>query len=72
MKKPTEPAPVDEPEWLFPFDFMEIGDSFFIPTLRPSHLIYVIDLTSKKQGFKMKSYIRHEKDVLGVRTWRVA
>ena len=72
MKKPLEPAPVDEPEWLFPFEFMEVGDSFFIPTMRPAHLIYVIDLTSKKVGIKMKSYTRREKDILGVRSWRVA
>jgi len=72
MKKPTEPAPVDEPEWLFPFEFMEVGDSFFIPTMRPAHMAYVIDSTSKKVGVKMRTFTRREKDVLGVRTWRVA
>lgn len=72
MKKPTEPAPVDEPEWLFPFEFMEVGDSFFIPTMRPSHMAYIIDSTSKKVGVKMRTFTRREKDVLGVRAWRVA
>jgi hypothetical protein len=71
MKKPVEPAPVDEPEWLFPFDFMDVGDSFFIPTMRPSHLLYTIDLAAKKKGFKVKAYVRKEDNVLGVRTWRV-
>ena len=27
-----------EPEWIFPFEGMLIGDSFFIPTLDPSHM----------------------------------
>lgn len=64
-------APTDEPEWLFPFEFMDIGDSFFVPTLRPSHLIYTIDVTSKKVGIQMQAHMRYEKGVLGVRAWRM-
>jgi hypothetical protein len=71
MRKPREPAPTDEPEWLFPYEFMDVGDSFFIPTLRPSHLVYTIDVTSKKVGVPMQAHIRHEGGVLGVRAWRV-
>jgi hypothetical protein len=68
---PLPPVPNSEPEWLFPYPFMNVGDSFFIPTMRPSHLIYVIDVTSKKAGVLMKAYPRHEKGILGVRAWRV-
>jgi len=32
-----------EPEWILPFEAMKVGDSFFIPTLRPAELIYSID-----------------------------
>lgn len=70
-KKPLEPAPTDEPEWLFPYDFMKVGDSFFIPTLRPSHMIYIIDVTSKKAKVKTKALMWREDGVLGVRVWRV-
>jgi hypothetical protein len=50
---------------------MEIGDSFLIPTVRPAYLTYVIDTTSKKEGVKVKVFTVTEKDVLGVRAWRV-
>lgn len=70
-RKPQAPAPESEPEWLFPYDFMNVGDSFFIPTMRPSHMMYVIDLTSKKAGVAIKAFPRTEKGVLGVRAWRV-
>lgn len=70
-KKPRESAPTDEPEWLFPYEFMKVGDSFFIPTLRPSHMVYIVDVTSKKVSVKMRAMVRHENGVLGVRAWRV-
>jgi hypothetical protein len=50
---------------------MEIGDSFFIPTLRPAHLLYIIDSTSKKAGVRVKAYTITERNILGVRVWRV-
>jgi hypothetical protein len=71
-KPPNEAAPLGEPEWIFPYASMSIGDSFFIPTMRPAYLTYVIDTTSKKGGIKVKIYTTTEKGVLGCRTWRVA
>jgi len=68
---PTPPALESEPEWLFPYQFMGVGDSFFIPTMRPSHMMYMIDVTSKKAGIAIKAFPRTEKGVLGVRAWRV-
>lgn len=70
-KRPPPPPLESEPEWLFPYDFMRVGDSFFIPTMRPSHMMYMIDLTSKKAGVAIKAFPRTEKGVLGVRAWRV-
>jgi hypothetical protein len=61
----------DEPEWVFPFQYMEVGESFFMPTIRPPYAHYVIDKTSKKVGVVMKTYTVKEDDVLGVRSWRV-
>jgi hypothetical protein len=60
-----------EPEWIFPFDGMGVGDSFFIPTLRFAELIYAIDCGAKRKGIKVKSYITSKDKHIGIRTWRV-
>lgn len=71
--KPLKPdSPPDEPEWIFPYTGMSIGDSFFIPTMRPAYMVYMIDVTSKKAGVKVKAYPTTKNGVLGVRAWRVA
>jgi hypothetical protein len=62
---------IPEPEWIFPFEVMEVGESFFIPTLRFAEMIYAIDSGSKRAGIKMKSYITSKDGHIGVRTWRV-
>jgi hypothetical protein len=60
-----------EPDWVFPFEVMEVGDSFFVPTLRFAEMIYSIDSGAKRAGIKVKSYIVIKDDHIGVRTWRV-
>ena len=60
-----------EPEWIFPFEVMEVGESFFIPTLRFAEMIYALDSGSKRAGIKVKSYITAKDGHVGVRTWRV-
>jgi hypothetical protein len=50
---------------------MEVGDSFFIPTLRFAEMIYAIDCGSKRAGIKVKSYIATKDNHIGVRTWRI-
>ena len=60
-----------EPEWIFPFESMSVGDSFFIPTLAPTELIYAIDCGAKRAKVKIKSYMTIHKDLMGVRTWRI-
>jgi len=60
-----------EPEWVFPFNGMEVGESFFIPTLRFAEMIYAIDCGSKREGIKVKSYVVSKDKHLGVRTWRI-
>tara|TARA_R110000868_G_scaffold258256_1_gene515620 strand:+ start:525 stop:725 length:201 start_codon:yes stop_codon:yes gene_type:complete len=62
----------DDPEWLFPFEFMQVGDSFFIPTLKSSNLIYLIENRAKKAKIRVKTYAVVEEDFMGVRTWRIS
>ncbi len=62
---------IKEPEWLFPFEFMKVGDSFFVPTLKPAEMHYVIDSRSKAAGIRVKSYTSSKDGHLGVRVWRV-
>jgi hypothetical protein len=66
-----KPNEVIEPEWIFPFEAMRVGESFFIPTLRPAELIYAIDCGSKRAQIRVKSFVVRKDDYLGVRTWRV-
>jgi hypothetical protein len=62
---------IPEPEWLFPFEGMEVGDSFFIPTLRFPEMLYAIDCGAKRAGVRVKSYVTVKDDHIGIRTWRV-
>lgn len=66
------PSQIIEPEWLLPFEGMAIGESFFIPTLRPAELIYSIDCGSKRAKVRVKSYVTTKEGYLGVRCWRTA
>ena len=61
-----------EPEWLFPFDFMGVGDSFFIPTLNPTNMIYVVDTRAKIAKCKIRVSVVIEDECLGVRVWKLA
>ena len=63
---------IEEPEYLFPFDFMEVGDSFFLPTLRIPKMTYIVDTRAKAAGIRVKVYPMIDKEVMGVRVWRVA
>ncbi len=63
---------LEEPVWLFPFDSMEVGDSFFVPTLRPAEMVYVIDTRAKAAKVKVKAYAASKEGCIGVRVWRVA
>jgi len=67
MEKLTE-----EPEWIFPYDYMPVGESFFIPTLRPAQMIYAADNAAKKSRIRVKIYTTEKEGHLGVRVWRVA
>jgi len=61
----------EEPEWIFPYQDMQVGDSFFIPTVRPAYAHYIVDVTSKRVDMRMKAYTMIDEGILGVRVWRV-
>lgn len=63
---------IPEPEWIFPFDGMNVGDSFFIPTLRPAEMLFIVDNRAKAAGIKVKAYASSKDGRLGVRVWRVS
>jgi ethanolamine utilization microcompartment shell protein EutL len=50
---------------------MSVGDSFFIPTLKPAEMIYIIDTRSKIAGVKIKAFASTKDGLLGVRCWRM-
>ena len=62
----------NEIEWVFPFEGMEIGDSFFIPTLKTSPLIYAIETGAKRAGVKIRAFTTMKDGCMGVRCWRLA
>ena len=63
---------VNEPTWLFPFEGMGIGESFFIPTLKPALLISVVSERAKVAKIRVKAYTASKDGCLGVRVWRIA
>ena len=60
-----------EPEWIFPFEGMLVGDSFFIPTLKPSPMIYALESGAKRAEIKVRCFITKKDGCLGVRAWRI-
>lgn len=59
-----------EPEWLLPFEYMKVGDSFFIPTLQPAQMLYVIDTRAKTAGVRVRCFPSSKDGCMGVRVWR--
>jgi len=60
-----------EPEWILPFEGMNVGDSFFIPTLKIAEMIYVVDCRAKAAQVKVKAYAASKEGHIGVRVWRI-
>jgi hypothetical protein len=62
---------IEEPVWLFPFQFMNVGDSFFIPTLKTANMLYVVDTRAKIANIRIRAFVCVKDDYLGVRVWRI-
>lgn len=56
---------------MFPFDGMDVGDSFFVPTVQPASFIYIVDTAAKKARIKVRAFTSQKDGHLGVRVWRV-
>jgi hypothetical protein len=67
---PISPRQLTEPEYLLPFEQMRVGDSFFLPTLRPAEMIYVMDTRAKVAKVRVKSYPATKNGLMGIRVWR--
>lgn len=63
---------LEEPEFLLPFEFMEVGNSFFLPTLRIPQSTYNVDTRAKIAGIKIKIYPAVHEGFVGIRIWRIA
>ena len=63
---------LQEPEWIFPFDHMNLGESFFIPTLETATMLYAVECGAKRAKVKVKAYITTKDNHLGVRVWRIS
>ena len=62
----------DDINWIFPFHGMDIGESFFIPSVKPAGLIYTIKTLSKIAGVRVEVRNAIKDGILGIRTWRTA
>lgn len=71
MSSLENPESLTEPEWVFPYDYMDIGQSFFIPTLRPAQMMYAADTAAKRSKVRVKIYTTEKEGHLGIRVWRV-
>lgn len=67
----TSTNPLEKLEWLFPFEGLEVGDSFFIPTLQPPQLICIINDRAKDRAIKIQAFAAEKEGHLGVRVWRI-
>jgi hypothetical protein len=50
---------------------MEVGDSFFIPTMKSGEIIYSAMEAGKEFGIRTKAYATMKEGIMGVRVWRV-
>jgi len=51
---------------------MQVGESFFIPTLRPAQMMYAADNAAKRSKIRVKIFTTEKDGHLGIRVWRVA
>jgi hypothetical protein len=59
----------NEPIWLLPFELMEAGQSFFIPTMHPDRIIAVMYSRAKLSKVKIIAKRDITDEIMGVRVW---
>ena len=55
---------------IYPFEDLEIGDSFFVPGKSRAQMDNACGHWRKKKGWKFTVERRTENDVIGARVWR--
>jgi hypothetical protein len=65
------PIQTDDPEWILPFEALEIGQSFFIPTLKTAKMLFVIEKRARIARVKVKCFTSVKDGHMGVRVWRI-
>lgn len=55
----------------YPFDDMGVGDSFFVPYMRPSGLGGSIKLASQRLGYKFCTRSEVSDGIRGIRVYRI-
>jgi len=61
-----------EPVWLFPFEFLAEGDSFFIPTLNQEEMVSIVLDRAKAVNIKVRAYATTHDKIIGIRVWRLS
>jgi hypothetical protein len=61
-----------EPVWLFPFEYLSEGDSFFIPTLNQDEMVSIVMDRAKAAGVKIRAYPTTHDKIIGIRVWRLS
>jgi len=51
---------------------MDVGDSFFIPTLKAQYMIDVVNSRAKAAGVKIKAYPYAKDKYIGIGVWLIA
>lgn len=60
----------NDPDFFLPFSGMVVGDSFFIPCIRPAEKMFNIENAAKSEKVRVKCFIVRESGYLGIRVWR--
>lgn len=61
----------EEPEFVFPFDSMSSGESFFVPTLKPASMVYTVNRMAHLAKVRVRVYPATKDGLLGVRVWKL-
>ena len=65
------PPVSEEPEFILPFDWMSAGESFFLPTLKPAFMVYVVVQMAQSAKVKVRVYPTSKDGLLGIRVWKL-
>ena len=71
MIEKNVPLPEQNIRWKYPFDQMEVGDSFFVPNKESTQMSALCKRASKRLEARFVTAKAEAGDAKGVRVWRV-